>query len=266
MKTRAPLPLLLFHFAFAAFMLAPLVMVVCVSFTDKGYISLPFDGASLRWYGAILREDSFMTAFYRSLSLGVTAATLATLLAVPAGMAIAWYRFPGRDALLGLLLSPLMVPNIVLGIALLRLLTLLGSPGTAWGLTVAHTVIVLPYVLRLVVAAATGFDRTIAQAAQSLGASAWTVFRRVELPLIIPGVAGGWIIAFINSFDELTMSIFVASAGTETLPVKMYNHIANTIDPLLASVSTVLIVLTLVLMALLERFYGLDRLLSGKTS
>ncbi|WP_457817400.1 ABC transporter permease, partial [Staphylococcus aureus] len=78
--------------------------------------------------------------------------------------------------------------------------------------------------------------------------------------------AGGWIIAFINSFDELTMSIFVASAGTETLPVKMYNHIANTIDPLLASVSTVLIVLTLVLMALLERFYGLDRILSGKTS
>jgi putative spermidine/putrescine transport system permease protein len=151
-----------------------------------------------------------MTAFYRSLSLGVAAATLATLLAVPAGMAIAWYRFPGRDALLGLLLSPLMVPNIVLGIALLRLLTLLGSPGTAWGLTVAHTVIVLPYVLRLVVAAATGFDRTIAQAAQSARRIGWTVFRRVELP---PSSRAwrGWIIAFINSFDELTMSIFVAS-------------------------------------------------------
>jgi len=124
---------------------------------------------------------------------------------------------------------------------------------------------VLPYVLRLVVAAATGFDRTITQAAQSLGASAWSVFRRIELPLIIPGVAGGWLIAFINSFDELTMSIFVASASTQTLPVKMYNHIANTIDPLVASVSTVLIVLTLVLMMALDRFYGLDRVLSGKT-
>ena len=81
-----------------------------------------------------------------------------------------------------------------------------------------------------------------------LGASGWTVFRRIELPLILPGVAGGWLIAFINSFDELTMSIFVASATTETLPVKMYHHIAHTIDPLLASISTVLIVLTLVLM------------------
>ena len=245
-------------------MLAPLAMVVLVSFTAKGYIAMPFDGASLRWYRAIFEASDFIDAFWRSLGLGATAATLATLMAVPAGMAIAWHRFAGRDALLGLLLSPLMVPHVVLGIALLRFLTQIGGSGSLWGLTAAHTVIVLPYVLRLVVAAATGFDRSIAQAAQSLGASNWTVFRRIELPLIVPGVAGGWLIAFINSFDELTMSIFVASAGTQTLPVKMYNHIAHTIDPLLASISTVMIVLTLVLMIALDRYYGLDRILSGK--
>lgn len=262
---KTPLALLVFHGLFALFMLAPLVVVVLVSFTDKGYIAMPFDGASLRWYRAILDAPDFIDAFWRSLGLAATAATLATLVAVPAGMAIAWHRFAGRDALLGLLLSPLMVPHVVLGIALLRFLTQIGGAGTLWSLTIAHTVIVLPYVLRLVVAAATGFDRTITQAAQSLGASAWSVFRRIELPLIIPGVAGGWLIAFINSFDELTMSIFVASASTQTLPVKMYNHIAHTIDPLVASVSTVLIVLTLVLMMALDRFYGLDRVLSGKT-
>lgn len=262
---KTPLALLVFHGLFALFMLAPLVVVVLVSFTDKGFIAMPFDGASLRWYRAILDAPDFVDAFWRSLGLAATAATLATLVAVPAGMAIAWHRFAGRDALLGLLLSPLMVPHVVLGIALLRFLTQIGGAGTLWSLTAAHTVIVLPYVLRLVVAAATGFDRTITQAAQSLGASAWSVFRRIELPLIIPGVAGGWLIAFINSFDELTMSIFVASASTQTLPVKMYNHIAHTIDPLVASVSTVLIVLTLVLMMALDRFYGLDRVLSGKT-
>jgi putative spermidine/putrescine transport system permease protein len=261
---RTPRLLLAFHWLFAAFMLAPLVMVALVSFTDKGYIAMPFDGASWRWYVAILKNDDFVDAFWRSLALGATAATLATLLAVPAGMAIAWHRFAGREVVLGLLLSPLMVPHVVLGIALLRFLTQIGASGTMWGLTAAHTVLVLPYVLRLVVAAATGFDRNVAQAAESLGASAWTVFRRIELPLIVPGVAGGWLIAFINSFDELTMSIFVASAGTQTLPVKMYNHIANTIDPLLASISTVLIVLTLVLMMVLDRFYGLDRVLAGK--
>ena len=263
--SRTPRILLTFHLLFAAFMLAPLVMVALVSFTDKGYIAMPFDGASWRWYRAIGDASDFVTAFWRSLGLGAAAATLATLLAVPAGMAIAWHRFPGRDALQGLLLSPLMVPHVVLGIALLRFLTQIGGSSTLWGLTAAHTVIVLPYVLRLVVAAATGFDRSIAQAAQSLGASGWTVFRRIELPLILPGVAGGWLIAFINSFDELTMSIFVASATTETLPVKMYHHIAQTIDPLLASISTVLIVLTLVLMMVLDRFYGLDRVLSGKS-
>jgi putative spermidine/putrescine transport system permease protein len=262
---RTPRALLVFHWLFGIFMLAPLAMVVLVSFTDKGYIAMPFDGASWRWYRAILDAPDFINAFWRSLGLAATAATLATMMSVPAGMAIAWHRFPGREAMLGLLLSPLMVPHVVLGIALLRFLTQIGASGTLAGLTAAHTVIVLPYVLRLVVAAATGFDRSIAQAAQSLGASAWTVFRRIELPLIIPGVAGGWMIAFINSFDELTMSIFVASASTETLPVKMYNHIANTIDPLLASVSTVLIVLTLVLMLVLDRFYGLDRVLGGKT-
>lgn len=265
MRPRAPWPLLLFHAGFGLFMLAPRVMVVLVSFTDKGFVSMPFDGASWRWYRAIVDAPDFIDAFWRSLALGAAAATGATLLAVPAGMAIAWHRFAGRDAMLGLLLSPLMVPHVVLGIALLRFLTQLGLSGSMIGLTAAHTVIVLPYVLRLVVAAATGFDRSIAQAAESLGASGWTVFRRIELPLILPGVAGGWLIAFINSFDELTMSIFVASAATQTLPVKMYNHIAHTIDPLLASVSTVLIVLTLVLMIVLDRFYGLDRVLSGKT-
>jgi putative spermidine/putrescine transport system permease protein len=262
---RTPTPLLIFHWLFSVFMLAPLVMVVLVSFTDKGYIAMPFDGASWRWYRAILDAPDFIDAFWRSLALAAGAATLATLVAVPAGMAIAWNQFRGREAMLGLLLSPLMVPHVVLGIALLRYLTQIGASGTLWGLTAAHTVIVLPYVLRLVVAAATGFDRSLVQAAQSLGATGWTVFRRIELPLIVPGVAGGWMIAFINSFDELTMSLFVASASTQTLPVKMYNHIANTIDPLLASVSTVLIVLTLILMLVLDRFYGLDRVLGGKS-
>lgn len=262
--TRTPRILLVFHALFVVFMLAPLVMVVLVAFTDKGYVAMPFDGASLRWFKAILNNDDFITAFQRSVGLAAGAATLAVVLALPAGMAIAWHRFKGREALLGLLLSPLMVPHVVLGIAMLRFLTQIGASSTMAGLVAAHTVVVMPYVLRLVVAAATGFERSVAHAAESLGASAWTVFRRIELPLILPGVAGGWLIAFINSFDELTLSIFVASSSTQTLPVKLYAHIANSIDPLLASVSTVMLALTLVLMLVLERFYGLDRVLGGK--
>ena len=245
-------------------MLAPLVIVVLVAFTDKGYIAMPFSGASWRWFQAILDNDAFITAFQRSLALAVASATLAVLIAVPAGMAIAWYRFQGREALLGLLLSPLTIPHVVLGIAILRFLTRLDSSGTMTGLVAAHTVVVIPFALRLVVAAAAGFDRSTAHAAESLGASRWTVFRRIELPLILPGIAGGWLIAFITSFDELTMTIFVSSPSTQTLPVMMYAYIANTIDPLLASISTVLIFGTLILMYLLDRMVGLDRVLMGR--
>ena len=263
--TRLPRPLLVFHVLFAAFMLAPLIIVVLVAFTDKGYISMPFDGASLRWFNEILKRQDFIDAFYRSVTLAATSATLAVVLALPAGMAIAWYQFKGRDTLVGLLLSPLMVPQIVLGIAILRFLSQLGAAGTMTGLILAHVAVVMPYVLRLVVAAATGFDRSVAQAAETLGASPWTVFARIQLPLILPGIAGGWLLAFITSFDELTLTVFIASPSTQTLPVKLYAYIANTIDPLLASISTVLILLTLVLMLLLERFYGLDRVLGGKS-
>jgi putative spermidine/putrescine transport system permease protein len=262
--TRTPPILLAFHVLFAIFMLAPLVIVMLVAFTDKGYIALPFDGASWRWFQAILDNEDFIAAFWRSLALAATSATLAVVLGLPAGMAIAWHRFRGREALLGLLLSPLMVPHVVLGIALLRFFTQIDSSGTMAGLVAAHTVLVIPFVLRLVVAAATGFDRSVAHAAESLGASRLTVFGRIELPLILPGIAGGWLIAFITSFDELTMTIFVSSPSTQTLPVKMYAYIANTIDPLLASISTVLIFGTLILMFLLERMVGLDRVLMGK--
>ncbi|MBN9306986.1 MAG: ABC transporter permease [Devosia sp. 67-54] len=262
--SRTPIALHIFHWLFVLFMVAPLAVVVLVSFTDKGYISFPFDGASLRWFQAIWNQKSFIDSFWLSLALGATAATLAVVLAVPAAMAIAWHRFPARDLALALLMSPLMLPAIVLGIAILRLLSHLGMTGSLAGLVAAHMVVVLPYVLRLVIAAAAGYDHALSQAARSLGASAWAAFRRIELPQLVPGIAGGWIIAFVTSFDELTMSIFVSSAGTTTLPVRMYNYIANTIDPLLAAISTVLIALTLVLMIVLDRLFGLDRILGGK--
>lgn len=256
---------LAFHILFALFMLAPLIVVTLVAFTDKSYVAMPFDGASLRWFRAILVNQDFIDAFYRSVGVATASATLAVLFALPAGMAIAWHQFRGREAVLGLLLAPLMVPHIVLGIAMLRFLTQLGGASTMTGLVLAHAVVITPYVLRLVVAAATGFDRSITQAAESLGASPWTVFARIEFPLILPGIAGGWMLAFINSFDELTLSVFVASPSTQTLPVKLYAYIANTIDPLLASISTVMIALTFALMLLLEKFYGLDRVLGGRS-
>jgi putative spermidine/putrescine transport system permease protein len=256
---------LLFNALFLAFILAPLVVVIAVSFTDKGYISMPFDGASLRWFRAILENGDIVDAFWLSIRLALVAATLGVALAVPAALAIARYRFPGRGALTGFFLSPMMIPAVVLGIAFLRFLSLLGLGGSFWALCATHVIIVVPYALRLALSSAVGLDRDAERAALSCGASRFTAFRRVVLPMIRTGVVGGWVLSFIQSFDELTMTIFVATPGTTTLPVAMYNQIAQTIDPLVASVSTVLIVGTVVLMLVLGRMVGLDRVLIGET-
>ncbi len=263
MRRNGPLELF-FHTLFILFILAPLVAVVVVSFTSKGYLSMPTDGLSLRWFKAIFNYPGFIDAFWMSLYLGVGASTIAVALAIPAAVAIGRYRFPGRDGISALFMSPMMIPAVVLGVSFLRFFSQIGLSGTFIGITLAHVVLVMPYALRLVLASITGLPRDAEEAAATLGASRWTVFRRITLPLILPGVAGGWLLAFITSFDEVTMSIFVASPETMTLPVRMYHHIAQTIDPLIASISTVLIVMTVALMVLLDRLYGLDRILVGK--
>ena len=263
MSRNGPLSIL-FAIVFATFMLAPLVVVIGVSFTPEGFLEFPPSGISLRWYRAILDNPDFIAAAWISLELGLASATLATVLAVPAGLAIGRRQFTGREALQGIFLSPLMVPTVVLGIAFLRFLSLFDLNGTFLGLTLCHAIIITPFVLRLVLASVVGMDRSIEKAAISLGASDWTVFRRIILPAIMPGVIGGWVLAFITSFDELTVTVFIVNPSTTTLPVRLFSHITQTTDPLVASISAITILFTVALMIVVDRFYGLDRLLIGE--
>ncbi|NYZ13979.1 ABC transporter permease [Azospirillum sp. RWY-5-1] len=255
---------LIFHALFLGFLLAPILIVCVVAFTPEGYLSLPTRGPSLRWFRAIGDNPEFMRAFRDSLLLGALSSTIAVAVSVPAALAIARHQFAGREAVTALFLSPLMVPHIVLGIAFLRFFTQIGLGGTFAGLVLSHVVIILPFALRLILAASTGMDRSIENAAASLGASGWTVFRRVTLPLILPGVASGWVLAFINSFDEVTMTVFIASPETTTLPVRLFLYIQDNIDPLVAAVSAALIFLTVGAMLILDRLYGLERLLVSR--
>jgi putative spermidine/putrescine transport system permease protein len=254
---------LIFHALFIAFILAPIVIVCIVAFTPEGYLSLPTNAFSLRWFRAIADYPEFVRALRDSLWLAALSSTIAVLFAVPAALAVARYRFSGREAVLGFFMSPLMIPHVVLGIAFLRFFTTIGIGGTFVGLVLSHIVIVMPFALRLVLAAATGMDRTVEHAAISLGAGPITVFRRVTLPLILTGVVSGWVLAFITSFDEVTMTVFIASPSTITLPVRMFLYIQDNIDPLVTSVSAALIFLTVIVMIILDRLVGLDRLFAG---
>jgi putative spermidine/putrescine transport system permease protein len=254
---------LLFHLMFVVFTLAPLVVVGLVAFTPDGFLSLPLHGFSLRWFRAIGDNPDFVKSFWISIRLGVASATLATVVILPAAVAIGRSRFAGRGAILSLVMSPLMVPAVVLGVGLLRFLSLFGLQGTFIGLVLCHAAVIGPYVLRMVLAAAGGLDANLERAAISLGASRLRAFWRITVPGLLSGIAGGWILAFVSSFDELTVSVFVSSPQVTPLPLRLFNHIAETTDPLVASVSAVIMGLTLVLLILLDRLYGVDRLFSG---
>ena len=263
MQRNSPLALT-FHLMVTAFMLAPLVVVCLVAFTPENTLSVPWGVYSLRWFRAVFEHGDLVQSVWNSLGVAAVAATVAVALAVPAGMAIARHEFRGRNALNALLMSPLIVPHLVLGVAMLRLFALIGSRGSSAWLTAAHVVVITPYALRLVVAALTGLDRSIEQAALSLGASRATVFLRITAPLMLPGITGGWLLAFINSFDEVTMSIFITSPQTVTLPVRMYTIATESVDPMMAAVSALIVGMTAVVMLVLDRLYGLDKILVGQ--
>ncbi|MDD0811658.1 ABC transporter permease [Curvibacter sp. RS43] len=254
---------LVFNALVVSFMLAPLLIVCVVAFTPENTLTLPTHSLSLRWFRAVFEHPDFVQSFWNSLWLALGSATLSTALAVPAAMALTRYQFAGRNLLNGLFLSPLIIPHLVLGVALLRLSNLVGGSGSFGFLLLAHALVVTPYTLRLVVASLVGFDRSIEQAALSLGATPARTFWRVTVPLILPGVSGGWLLAFINSFDEVTMSIFVTSPATVTLPVRMYMYATESIDPLMAAVSALMVGVTALAMLVLDRLYGLDKVLVG---
>lgn len=263
MKRNGPLALI-FHTLFVIFMLAPIAVVCFVAFTPEGYLSFPTTSFSLRWFRAIANYPEFVRAFWQSTWLGALSSALAVAFSVPAALAVARYRFWGRDAVMALFQSPLMIPHVVLGIAFLRFFTEIGLSGTFIGLLLAHLIVIFPFALRLTLAAATGMNPAIDQAAASLGASDMTILRRITLPLVLPGLVSGWALAFINSFDEVTMTVFIATPGTETLPVRMFHYIQDSIDPLVTSVSACVIAVTVVALVALDLLYGLEALLIGR--
>ncbi len=255
---------LAFNAIFVTLLLAPMVMVCLVAFTPENYLALPTNGFSLRWFQRLASYPEFLESFRISLLIAFTAAVVALLFAVPAGLVIARYRFAGRDFLNAFFMSPLMIPPVVLGIAFLRFLSEIGLAGSTVGLVLGHIVIVFPFAMRMILASAAGMDKRIEDAGASLGASRVTIYRRIILPLIIPGVASGFALSFIQSFDEATMTIFISSPRTTTLPVRMFNYIQDSIDPLICAVSAFLILMTTVLMLVLDRIYGLERLFVGE--
>jgi putative spermidine/putrescine transport system permease protein len=235
-----------------AFLALPTLFVVPISFTQSGFIEWPLVGFSLRWYNQILTSPLWISATLRSLGVGVVVALCATAIATPAAFILVRGQIRGRAVLLAFLLSPMILPHLIIAVALFYLYARIGLVGTSAGLVIGHTVIAVPYVVITVMAVLKSYDRRLDQAAATLGARPVSTLRRVTLPLIRPGLVSAAIFAFIISFDELTIALFTTGGLTETLPKQMWDDAVMKVSPALAAVSTLMLVFVSLMVLLAE--------------
>jgi putative spermidine/putrescine transport system permease protein len=250
-----------------AVILMPLVFVAWLAFFRNEVVAFPPGGYTLKWFNAALANKSFLDGLLLSLQVGVLAALAGLLLGVPAARALTRHRFRGRAALNTLLLLPLVVPGVVAGAALYiaevetEIRTGLPLVATTAGLVFAHVLITIPWSVRLVSASLSGLEPAVEEAAASLGARPFTAFRRITLPLVRPGVVAGGLFGFIISFGNLEMTLFLVAPGQITLPVAILQYLEWRIDPTIAAISFLQILLIGAAMLLTDRYVKLARVL-----
>jgi putative spermidine/putrescine transport system permease protein len=241
------------------FLLAPIAVPVVVSFSDSDFLTFPPQGFSLRWYARALQEPEFASAFRLSLTLGLLSTGVALVLGTAAAFALVRYDFRGRAAVQAFSLSPLIFPTLVTGIALLQFFAMLRSDRVLLHLVIGHVVITLPYVVRTVTASLQMLDPQVEDAARTLGADGLRTFYRVTLPLIRPGLLAGAIFAFVTSFDNFTVSMWLKDAEHVPMPLAIFSFITRFLDPTMAALSALLIVMSVVIILAVERLLGLQK-------
>lgn len=233
-------------YAILVFILLPSLVIIPMSFGEDKYLHFPPRGFTLDWYRQFLLDPEWRRATWLSVQVAAIVAVAATALGTLGALALVRGEIAGRGLVNLLLLSPLIVPNIVLAIAMFFFLARLGLTGTLLGFVLGHTVLAFPFVVLTVSSSLYQLDSDLELAALNLGATRLQIFRRITVPLIMPGIVSGAIFAFIISFDEPVISFFISAAGQTTLPRKMFEDIDQNITPVLAAVATVVTAVSLV--------------------
>jgi putative spermidine/putrescine transport system permease protein len=234
------------------FLVAPLLVIVPLSFSDGSFLHFPLPGIGLRWYRAFFASEFWLAALWNSLVIGLSATALATALGTLAAVGLWRARVPGAGVIMAVLLLPMVVPSIITAVALTFAYAPIGLASTHLGLIVAHAALAAPFVVVTVGATLTQFDRTLLRAAASCGAGPVTAFRRVMLPVILPGVVAGAVFAFATSLDESVVVLFLAGPSQRTLPRQMFAGLKDTIELTILAAATMLTALSLVLMLLVR--------------
>ena len=246
-------------------LVGPVIVVLLTSFSTSAALRFPPPGYTLRWYAELfdpVRSDVIQHAALNSVVVAILAALFATVLATSAALGIArnqarWARWADGSFML-----PLVLPGIAFGLAALMFASWLGVTSSLPVLVVAHGIVITPYVFRTALAAATGLEATWLDASAVLGASSWMTFRRVVLPAIRSGVLSGAFLAFVSSLDNVPVSLFLGSARTDMLPIRMWGMMENSLDVRVGAISGILIGLSFVVLLLMDRVSGVTRRLS----
>jgi len=242
------------------FSVAPVLVIVIESFTSTDFIVFPPPGLSLKWYVEFAKRPEFVDSAIVSLLVALFASIASTALGTMAAIALERHRFFGRKVLQSLFLAPLSLPGLIFGLALLQFLAKYGWPRNILTLTLAHIIITMPFAIRFVSVALLGIDGNVERAAQSLGASPFRTFRNVTFPLIRSGIAASLVFSFILSFDEVAASLFLSSPNAMTLPVRIFVYIDQNYDPLVTSVSSLLVFAAVIALLIIEKTVGMGRL------
>jgi mannopine transport system permease protein len=235
----------------AVFLVLPTLLVIAMSLTSESYIHFPPQDISTRWYAAYFGDPRWMRATFLSLRIAVGTMAAATVIGTMASLAFVRGSLPGSELIRVLSLSPLITPGIITAVAVYLAFSPLRLTDNYFGFVIAHTVLAIPYVVLVITASLVSFDSDIELAALNCGASRLRSFFEVILPNIAPGVVSAAVFAFLTSFDEATVAIFIAGADQQTLPSKLFEDINNTLTPVIPAVSTTMVVFSLTLMGLL---------------
>jgi putative spermidine/putrescine transport system permease protein len=238
------------------FLVLPILVIVPLSFSDSSFLSYPMPGVSLRWYHNLFESDEWMRAAKNSFIVAPAATIVATVLGTLAAVGLNKAEFRGKALVMAVLISPMVVPVVVVGVGVYIFFAQIGLSETYLGLILAHAALGAPFVVTTVAATLQGFNHNLVRASLSLGASPLSTFFRITLPVIAPGLISGALFAFATSFDEVVITLFVAGPNQSTLPRQMFSGIRENISPTIAALATILIVFSTCLLLALEWLRG----------
>ena len=244
----------------AIILAAPTIIVLIDSFNAASYMTFPPHAYSLRWYAAVFDDGTLFRSAQLSIGIAMVVTVVDLAIGIPAALALTRGHFRGRQALMGFALSPLMIPQIVIGYALLIYFSRSGIPLGIGALVLGHIVVSAPYIVRIVGGGAARLDQTLEEAAANLGAAPWAVFWRVTLPALLPAIAAGATFAFLASFDNLEASVFLAVGHIQTLPVTLFSLLMFDANPIVGAVAALEIGFALALFFIIERLLGMRQL------